>query len=287
MTNGALIFAQNNASIDYTKLAIFSAKQVRKHLGIPVSLVTDNAKWLHTAYPDSADIFDKVIEINDKFDPKVQTKKFYDGSLSYKKQEWKNHSRVQAYDLTPYDKTLVLDSDYIINSNVLKAAFDSDHEFQIYQQSMDLAAWRDTSSFHRINQRSILFYWATAFVFEKTPITKSFFSLITHIKENWEYYRVLYSIDSTVYRNDFAFSIAIYIMNGNVDNNQFSMPLPGTMTYVTDRDLLVTMQDNKMQFLVEKEMHRGEYTAVKTTGMDVHVMNKHSLTRFIDGGTGV
>jgi len=287
MTHGALIFAQNNAVIDYTKLAIFSAKQVIKHLGIPVTIVTDNAKWLHTAYPESVGIFDKIVEISNTVDPKVQTKKFYDGSLAYNKQEWKNHSRVQAYDLSPYDKTLVIDSDYIINSNTLKAAFASDHEFQIYQTSMDLASWRDTSSFNRINQRSILFYWATAFVFEKTPVTRAFFALITHIKENWEYYRVLYTIDSLVYRNDFAFSIAIYIMNGNVDNNQFSMPLPGNMVYITDRDLLINMQDDKMQFLVEKEMHRGEYTAVKTTGMDVHVMNKHSLTRFIDGGAGV
>ena len=194
---------------------------------------------------------------------------------------------MQAYELTPYDKTLVIDSDYIINSSILKEAFNNDYEFQIYRESFDLAGWRDTSAFTRINQNSILFYWATAFVFEKTPVTESFFNLVTHIRQNWEYYRVLYGIDAAAYRNDFAFSIAIFVMNGNKDDNQFAMPLPGNMTYITDRDILVKKVGDKMQFLVEKESYRGEYTLVKTNGIDVHVMNKQSLTRFIDGGQGV
>lgn len=287
MKHGALIFAQNNAAIDYTKLAIFAAKQVIKHLQLPVTLVTDNAEWLNKAYPESADLFDKIIVIDAEYDKKIQEKKFYDGSLSFQKFEWKNHSRVQAYELTPYDKTLVIDSDYIINSSILKEAFNNDYEFQIYRESFDLAGWRDTAPFIRINQNSILFYWATAFVFEKTPVTEAFFNLVTHIRHNWEYYRILYGIDAAAYRNDFAFSIAIYIMNGNKDDNQFAMPLPGTMAYITDRDLLVKMVDTKMQFLVEKESYRGEYTLVKTKDIDVHVMNKQSLTRFINGGHGV
>ena len=35
--------------------------------------------------------------------------------------------------------------------------------------------------------------------------------------------------------------------------------------------------------LVEKKNYNGEYTAVKTSNLDVHVMNKYSLTRCIDG----
>ena len=90
----------------------------------------------------------------------------------------------------------------------------------------------------------------------------------------------------TIFRNDFAFSIAIHIMNGKT-NGEFAMPLPGTMTYVQDRDLLIEMKDTTMQFLVEKKDFLGEYLAAKTTGVDVHVMNKLSLSRVIDGGSGV
>jgi hypothetical protein len=283
MTHGAVIFAQNNAQVDYIKIAIFSAKQVIKHLGIPVTLVTDNPDWLNNTYPNDVEIFDRVIVTSSH---QSQTKKFYDGSLSSKKFEWKNFTRSQVYELSPYDKTLVIDSDYIINSSILKSALDSDYDFQIYRNSFDLAGWRDVESFTNLNQYSIPFYWATVFVFEKTPVTESFFTLVNHIKENWEFYRILHSIDNQVFRNDFAFSIAIHIMNGNTDRT-FATKLPGTMSYVLDRDFLVSMKDDKMQFLVEKQTHHGEYTLVKTTGIDVHVMNKYSLSRFIDGGTGV
>lgn len=278
MTTGALIFAHNNALIDYTKLSIFAANRVMSFLDIPVSLVTDNSAWLYDQYPDHP--FDKVIETP------IETssqKYFYDGALTAKEGEWKNLSRNQAYNLSPYDKTLVIDSDFIISSNILKIALDRDEPFQIYQKSTDLADWRDNQFFQRINPYSIPFYWATVFVFSKNEVTKSFFDLISYIKSNYRYFQLLYSIDPGPFRNDFAFSIAIHIMNGKT-NGEFATPLPGSMVYIQDRDILTKIKDNKMQFLVEKENYFGEYTAVKTEGLDVHVMNKMSLSRVIDEG---
>ena len=75
-------------------------------------------------------------------------------------------------------------------------------------------------------------------------------------------------------------------MNNNT-TGEFATPLPGNMTYILDKDLLVNLAENKMQFLVEKEGYHGEYTLVKTTGLDVHVMNKSSLLRVVEGGLGV
>ena len=282
MTKGALIFAQNTATIDYNKMAVFAASRVKDYLEIPVSLVTDNKKLFLDTYTDHT--FDQVIEI-----PIVKQeyqKKFYDGSLSSKMLDWKNLSRSQVYNLTPYDKTLVIDSDYILGSSLLKSAFENDHDFQIYSRSMDITDWRIGPEFKRINPYSIPFYWATAFVFQKNEIMQSFFDLITYIKTNWIYFRTLYSIDSPLFRNDFAFSIAIHIMNGNTEGD-FAHELPGLMTYILDRDILVTMKDSKMQFLVEKAHFPGEYTLLSTNATDVHVMNKQSLTRFIDEGYGV
>ena len=37
-----------------------------------------------------------------------------------------------------------------------------------------------------------------------------------------------------------------------------------------------------MTFLVEKKDYLGEYTALKTKGQTIHVMNKFSLNRMID-----
>ena len=107
-----------------------------------------------------------------------------------------------------------------------------------------------------------------------------------NIKTNWNYFKLLYSINSHLYRNDIAFSIAIHIMNGKTDGT-FAVKLPGKMSYILDKDILVSTDIDKMKFLVEKENYLGEYTLVKTTGIDVHVMNKSSLSRYIDGGSGV
>lgn len=281
MTNGAIIFAQNNATVDYTKLAVFAASRVKKYLDVPVSLITDNPDWLERAYPDH--VFDQVIKVDYTM---PQPKRFNDGTMSSKTVEWRNSVRDKVFDLTPYDRTLVLDSDVVLCSGALKPAFDNHYDFQIYQKSMDLAQWRPTADFERINEFSVPFYWATTFLFEKNTITKAFFDLITYIKSNWIYFRALYSIPVAMFRNDIAFSIAIHIMNGKT-NGGFATELPGKMIYSMDTDLIVSMEDDTLKFLIEKKNYLGEYTLAKTKGLDVHVMNKYSLTRCIDGGTGV
>ena len=275
MTRGVLIFAQNNAEIDYAKISLFAAKRVKEYLGVPVSLVTDSAGWLKQSQPDAELVFDQIIEI---WTETHQTKKFYDGSLAVKTLTWKNLSRSDCCFLSPYDETLVIDSDFIISSPTLKNIWDNQNDFLIYKDSFDLANWRDDRSFRYLNQHSIPFYWATAFYFKKTASTWAFFDLIKNIKLNWNYYRLLYNIDSTVFRNDFAFSIAIHMMG-----EDFATPLPGKMNYILDRDILLEIDNAKLKFLVEKKNYNGEYTAVKTSNLDVHVMNKYSLTRCIDG----
>jgi len=42
------------------------------------------------------------------------------------------------------------------------------------------------------------------------------------------------------------------------------------------------MDKGEMMFLVEKKDYLGEYTAIKTVGQSIHVMNKSSLNRIID-----
>lgn len=279
--NGAVIFAQNSSYLDYTKMAVFAADRVEKYLGIPVTLVTDDAQRLEKNYANHG--FDKVIEIRESSNGQV--KQFHDGIFDRKVAEWKNFSRGSVYDLSPYNTTLVIDSDYIICSSLLKAAFDRDADLQIYKNSLDLAQGRP-NGFKTINQYSIPFYWATTFIFKKGLVMKSFFDIVQHIKDNWDYYRMVYSIGSHVFRNDFAFSIAIHIMNGKMPGD-FAMELPGTMTYITDCDFLIDITDSDMRLLVEKPGSIGQYHVARTRGLDVHVINKQSLIRVIDGGLGV
>jgi hypothetical protein len=282
MKTGALIFAQNNSSVDYVKMACFAASHLQQHLNIPVSIATNSKDWLLKSQPDH--VFDQIIEISDSSSGNYR--RFNDGSLASKIMDWKNYDRSTAYDLSPYDTTLVIDSDYIINSDFLAPLLRKDDDLQLFKTSCDISGWRSVDEYININPYSVEFYWATVFIFKKNKLTETFFRLITYIKENWNYFVTLYNITSPVYRNDFAFSIAIHIMNGNMPSD-FATNIPGNICFITDRDILISIKDNDMKFLIEKQSYLGEYTAIKTSGIDVHVMNKASLNRFIDGGSGV
>lgn len=275
MTRGVLLFAQNNSDIDYNKLAVFAAIRVEQFLNVPVSIVTDSKDWLLKSQPTARGLFDKIIPISSETN---QTKRFHDGTLASKILTWKNLSRADCFDLSPYDETLVIDIDYIISSKTLLNIWGNKFDFLIYKDSFDIAQWRDDRSFRYINQLSVPFYWATAFYFKKTVYTNAFFQIIKQIQNNWSYYRALYNIESTAFRNDFAFSIAINIMG-----NEFAGNLPGKMNYVLDKDILLDINEASLKFLVEKKSYAGEYIATKTSNIDVHVMNKYSLTRIVDG----
>jgi hypothetical protein len=277
MTQGVLIFAFNNAEIDYVEIAIYAAKRVKQFLNKPVSLVTDSVDWLHTKFPDDVEVFDQIIE---SIDETTQVKKFYDGASKHSNLVWKNSNRANCFDLSPYEETLVIDSDFIINSSFLEYCWHQPHDFLIYNNYNDLAIWRDTSEFDYINQFSIPFYWATVFFFRKNTTNKHFFTLIEHIKENWKYYAKLYRVPSTRYRNDIAFSIAIHMMNGFTTGN-FATPIANKLNYLLDRDILIDVLPNKLTALINKENTSDQYTAISVNSLDVHVMNKQSLLRVI------
>lgn len=277
MTQGVLIFAFNNAEVDYVEIAIYAAKRVKQFLNKPVSLVTDSVNWLHTKFPDDVKVFDQIIE---SIDETTQVKKFYDGASKHSNLVWKNSNRANCFDLSPYDETLVIDSDFIINSSFLNYCWNQPHDFLIYNSYNDLSSWRDTSEFNYINEFSVPFYWATVFFFKKTKNNGHFFTLIEHIKENWKYYAKLYRVPSARYRNDIAFSIAIHMMNG-FTSGEFATPIANKLNYLLDRDILIDILPGKLTALVNKENTSDQYTAISVNSLDVHVMNKQSLLRVI------
>jgi len=276
-TKGAILIAKNNGKIDYIKQAIFSASRIKKYLQIPVSIITDNVEYLNKTGNNA--VFDNIIEVKSKNISNYR--RFYDGSLSSQSASFRNESRFQVYELTPYDETLLLDTDFIISNSILKNCFELDSNFSVYKQSSDVAKVRDESEFNKISNYSIDFYWATVVFFRKTPLNKIFFDLVNHIQDEWIHYRRVYQIDSSLFRNDFAFSIAIHIMNG-FQKGDFASLLPGTNIYSTDKDVLWKLQSDELTFLVEKKDRLGEYTLLKTKGQNIHVMNKFSLERIID-----
>jgi len=106
MTQGVLIFAFNNEETDYVAMAEWSAKNIRRHLNLPVSIITDGEC--------NTDVFDQVIHAQPETGG---TRYFEDYNQTV---TWHNAGRVNAYELTPYDQTLVLDADFVVAGDMLK-----------------------------------------------------------------------------------------------------------------------------------------------------------------------
>lgn len=276
MNKGVLLIANNNSQVDYVKQSVYLAKKIRKFLNVSVSIVTNSPDYLRESFDSS--LFDQIIDV---YEEDSNRRILFDGEYSQKTVQWQNGSRINAYDLTPYDQTLLIDTDFVINNDLLKSVFDSSNSFMLYKESYDLSQTKNTAEFKKVSDTSINFYWATVVYFTKTAENKIFFDLLKHIKNEWDHYVRVYRLPSAVYRNDYAFSIAIHIMNG-FQNGDFAKNLPSKLYYTTDKDILIKHRDTAMTFLVGKEDSPGSYTLIKTDTLNVHVMNKLSLQRVID-----
>lgn len=289
MSRGCLIYAFNNEEIDYITMAKEAARRVKMHLGVPVCLVTDSSTQVDKVDPDRI-YFDTVIDVWQ--DPSLKStaellnirniRQFSDGTLAHKKSNFKNSLRTKTYELTPYDETLVIDSDYFLANDILKNCWEQEQDFLIYKEGYDLAGYRHHAEFEKVSDYTVDFYWATAFWFRKSELTETFFNLVDHVRDNWDYYKLVYQFASHMYRNDHAFSIALHIINGYT-GEQWQGKMPGRMVFTLDKDVLVSMDDSGFRILLEKQNRQGEYTLMKTKDVSVHLMNKFSLHRVMKG----
>ena len=274
MSKGVLLFASNNGKIDYVKQAYFLAQRISKYMSLPTSIVCN-----HDISQKYAKAFDNVIKVDSV--GSFRNKKYNDGTLWGMSLPFNNMSRADAYELSPYEETLVMDTDYIISNDILNNCFVQQKDLLLYKHSVHLGEFDATHEFERISDTSVDFYWATVVFFRKSEQNKIFFDLVKHIKENYLHYRNVYQFRSTVYRNDFAFSIAVHIMNGYT-SGEFAGEMPGTKFYTIDRDILLEIQNDEFLCLVENTRSLGDYYTVKLKGENLHIMNKFSLERAID-----
>jgi hypothetical protein len=265
MTQGVVLFASNNDAISYTDIAEHCAVRVNRHLNKPVSLITSTADQIK-----NPGVFDNIISIQDHT---VQQRKFRNGDLE-STDIWKNFSRADAYSLTPYDETLVLDADYFLYTDVLNYCFDQPNDLVVARHSKDISFKRSNLEFQHIGFTQIDFYWATVFFFRKTAETQVFFDLVNHIKDNWTFYKHSYQFSSSLYRNDFSFALAAHILKGLV------VDLPFPLHYVTDRDVVVSVNDDYCKVLLQK--HSSDYIVSDIRNVDLHIMNKIALQELIN-----
>jgi hypothetical protein len=278
MTQGALIFAHNSRKIDYALLALISGGLAKKNLNIPVSLITDptTIDWMKESniFEKSTKIFDQII-ITAK--PETNnTRKLHDG-IETQIVPFVNTNRSDVWDLTPYNRTLLLDSDFLIFSDRLNEYWEVNEDILIADAMNDICD-NDRAGYHDkyISDTGIHMFWATTVMFTKNEKSKSFFKLVDYIRDHYQYYADLFRFDPRQYRNDIAFSVAKHIINGFETIK--SPSLPSLLTAI-DRDMLSSVdQDGKLTLLISPMLDE-KFVLASITNTDLHIMNKQSIIR--------
>lgn len=284
MSKGVVIFGVNNDRIEYIRLAIMSAAFVKNNMGAAtrVCLISDNdslaqyrdgqggylpefSKWI-----DDVVIIDSTGSLNERT---YRDTRYYSFKANFK-----NESRTSVYDLSPYDETLMIDCDYLVLNDGLNGVWGNVEEVMINSHAVGLMHNPMAPEEIRLNAYGIKMFWATVVYFKKGEKAKQLFSLIEHIKENWDFYKLTYDFPGHLYRNDYAFSIAIHILNGFTEEN-FTVELPErTLLSALDLDQFYGITDKKtLHFFANDVKENWKFYATRISGLSVHCMNKLSL----------
>ena len=264
MSKGVLLFAYNS-KIDYIGIATIAAKLVKKHLGLPVTIVTDT--------PDvDPSVFDTVIVKNLTGNSFERVFKY---STHSERTPWHNQNRSSAYDLSPYDQTLLIDADYLMFNNSLGKLFDTDLEFACYDYVHEITGWDGLQIGARVGYPGIHMQWATVVYFTKCPLAESVFSFMQTIKDNYSYYSSLYNFTTELFRNDYTLSIALQAMSGYGAKNFTS--IPGTLISAnTACDILEVRPNGEIVFTWQHGSNPRKVTKLKDA--NIHIMNKKTIT---------
>ena len=280
MSRGIIIFAQNNEYINYAEQACACAGYARRNLSLfdEICLITNT----ETLAPNETlinEYFDRVI-ISDNFQPE-NIRLFKDTTDKLEYAPFKNMSRSEVYKLSPYDETLVIDADYFIMNTVLDQVWNSDNDVMINSKYRDISG-RHQENIEYIDNFSIPMYWATVFYFKKSDFAENLFTLISHIKYNYKYYYYLYNCSGNLYRNDFAFSMALHILNGSVAFEVPSLPINYlNNSFDLDDIFRVNSHNDVIMYCADAE-NVSSHILSRFKDMDLHIMNKKAIGRFID-----
>ena len=273
-SKGVLIFAYNS-TFDYVSMAAACAamcklwhwRRPRNDTGIQVTLVTDLFGALHA----DANVFDNIIV----HETDATNKRSFRLNLNQEITtiDWKNLTRADAYELSPYDETLLLDADYLMFTADLFSHFGTDAEFTCYKDVLDVTGQNSFKRDRRLGQYSIPMLWATAIYFKKCEFSKAVFDMMKTIKSNYSYYSMVYGFNSTPYRNDFALSIAHHALSGYGTQKLMPNKLP---TLPSAANVVELSAGNLPRILYQYKTDAVYTGALQYT--DLHIMNKHSFT---------
>lgn len=235
-SKGVLLFATNTDTVDYVAIAHRAERLINHYLGLPVTIVESSVNTKNKRYNITSGQFET----------------------------WNNKGRSLAYDLSPYDQTLLIDSDYLIFDNNLLKILDTVRDYTIAKNNYFI----EGTQIQSMGKYSLPTLWATVIAFNKTSKSQMLFDLVKRIERNYVYYWRLYNIPATNFRNDFAFTIADNILNGYTQDQRNYLPWP--IVTINRPIQRLSLQDQKFFLQIDNQ----GYVLPKQS---LHVMGKEYL----------
>jgi len=244
MSKGVLLFCFDTEHTRYHKLLERCVRLVKKNICKDITVVTN----FNTYQKMSPMGF-----INYRFiEPELGNK--------HNGRAWNNVDRHMAYELSPYETTLVMDIDYFCFTDNLAQLFNTNYDFLVSDTAYDLTG---ENAFDQRRWSMIPMVWATVLLFKKNNRVRKLFDTVKYIKQYYQYFTEMYRIYAKNLRNDYLFAMALQQINGfmGYEKLPFALPtLPPNCEVVEITDEGLAWKYNDQISYVENQ--------------DVHVLNK-------------
>jgi|TARA_B110000908_G_scaffold134589_1_gene159130 hypothetical protein len=170
MSKGIVVLAQHNELVNYPEQACALAMSLRVHNNTNISVVTNDA------IPDDfKQLFDQIIPIP-----------FGDSS---KDSEWKVENRWKLYHASPYDETIIMDTDMLVLQNI-DVWWDFLANYEMFFTSKVLTYRGDIADTSYYRQTFIANNLPNLFsglhYFKKCKFSQEFYAWLELVVNNWE-----------------------------------------------------------------------------------------------------
>ena len=266
-SKGVLIYAKNNPDFNYVKQASVAAAMAKYYLQVPVALITDKNELT-----DDVSQFDYVVDWKSSVEHTINKRPFYfDGKA--KLINWHNLDRLTAYELSPFEETILIDSDYLIQNNVLNEVWGSNTPLMMNTNTRLPSMLQEhvyelvvADGFPRV-------HWFTVLYFNKSIQSENWFKTAKFVKDNYDFYKLTFHIPYSYFRNDMVAAVASHICGGMEDGFMKPLPVQQINSYPPDEILEV----NKGCITLATESW-----PVRLDQHNVHIVNKGQIEKHYD-----
>ena len=175
-----------------------------------------------------------------------------------------------------WERTLVLDADYVVASDQLKVLLEADQDFLAPNYAYDVVGLNDFTGLNSFGNHSMPMSWATVMMFRRSKQAELIFGTMNMIRDHWNHYRALYANNVPTYRNDHALSIALNLVSGHTLS---SPAVPWGLASLVPEHTLTQLGEDHYRIDYTNTENKRRWITLKN--QDFHAMGKKQLGEIV------